>query len=129
MVEIIEPKIKSIKNYENHEFLEHLNDLDQDTLFDSFFKAIALCHEGKPLYFEDIRYESEYLEEEIALDFIKNCGYVLEKINMKEPLEYLIRVPYKTNSLIFKVLGVNSFSSERRISSVVVQGDEGLFKP
>ena len=63
---------------------------------ESFMKSVIICHEAKIYYnVDEVQYESPSREEEVALDFAKSCGYILERVIPERdghPMEYVIRV-------------------------------------
>ncbi|CAD8190865.1 unnamed protein product [Paramecium octaurelia] len=130
-----QPKHKNSPGNNNDEFMQLVNQLkysspqkeylqtkDINTLYyDAFLKCLMLCHEARPVFGADsITYESFSKNEEISLTFARSCGYQLENFNkFDSPDIYLCKV--RGNSIWYQILGLNLFTYNRNLNSVVVQ--------
>ncbi|CAD8179034.1 unnamed protein product [Paramecium octaurelia] len=130
-----QPKLRNTPGNNNDEFMQLVNQLknsspqneymqskDINTLYyDAFLKCLMLCHEARPVFGADsITYESFSKNEEISLTFARSCGYQLENFNkFDSPDMYLCKVG--GNQIWYQILGLNLFTYNRNLNSVVVQ--------
>ena len=64
--------------------------------------------------------ESRSKEEQVLLEFSKNCGFFYEKAEPSEnPTEYYMKL--KGQKLVYNVYGINEFSSEKKSFSIVLK--------
>lgn len=89
--------------------------------FQELFECFSLCHSSKSRispYTKQIFYESEHKEEEVLLEFSKNCNFVYERSdNLQNPEEYYIF--YKNFKYKYHLMGINNFTYQRKLFSLV----------
>ncbi|CAD8135801.1 unnamed protein product [Paramecium octaurelia] len=137
---------QSLMNNNNDEFLQMINQYKHKSpqleyaelqnenalYYDCFMKCLILCHEARPVYLNDVQYESFSKNEEIALGFARLCGYQLESFNKFDcPDAYLCKI--RNQKIQYDILGLNQYTENRNVNSIVVQsqksGDIGDWDP
>ncbi|CAD8077107.1 unnamed protein product [Paramecium sonneborni] len=128
---------QSLMNNNNDEFLQMINQYKQKSpqleyaelqnenalYYDCFMKCLILCHEARPVYLNDVQYESFSKNEEIALGFARLCGYQLESFNkFDSPDAYLCKI--RNQKVYYDILGLNQYTENRNVNSIVVQSQK-----